>query len=64
MCRLFGDPSSVPYGKYFCLGYYNQYPAARGHVHATHKDDVLAPTDFRPGFLEEYVWLCFLRLHR
>ncbi|VDC02039.1 unnamed protein product [Peniophora sp. CBMAI 1063] len=49
---LFGDPSSVPYGKYFCLGYYNQYPAARGHVHATHKDDVSAPTDFRPGFLE------------
>jgi alcohol oxidase len=52
---LFGDPSTVPYGRYWCMGYYNEYPAARGHVHATDKDDVQAPTDFRCGFLDECV---------
>ncbi|KAI0030688.1 alcohol oxidase-like protein [Vararia minispora EC-137] len=50
---LFGDPSTVPYGRYYCIGYYNEYPAARGHVHATDKDDVSAPTDFRCGFLDD-----------
>jgi len=31
------------------------YPVARGHAHITHAEDVLAPLDFVPGFLESSV---------
>ncbi|KAH9046727.1 alcohol oxidase-like protein [Lactarius hengduanensis] len=47
-----GDPTGVSPRKYYTLGFYNQYPLARGHVHITHADDVSAPTDFVPGFFE------------
>ncbi|TFY67269.1 hypothetical protein EVG20_g4001 [Dentipellis fragilis] len=50
---LVGDPSVVPERKYFSIGYYNEYPAARGHVHITSADDVAAPVDFRSGFLDD-----------
>jgi hypothetical protein len=29
-----------------------EYPVLRGHAHITHADDVSAPLDFVPGFLE------------
>ncbi|KAI9453452.1 alcohol oxidase-like protein [Lactarius psammicola] len=47
-----GDPTMVPPRKYYTLGFYTQYPLARGHVHITHADDVSAPTDFVPNFFE------------
>ncbi|KAH8979359.1 alcohol oxidase-like protein [Lactarius hatsudake] len=47
-----GDPTLVPRRKYFTLGLYTEYPVARGHVHITHADDVSAPADFVPGYLE------------
>ncbi|KAH8989703.1 alcohol oxidase-like protein [Lactarius akahatsu] len=47
-----GDPTGAPPRKYYTLGFYNQYPLARGHVHIMHADDVSAPTDFVPGFFE------------
>jgi len=31
------------------------YPVARGHAHITHAEDVSAPLDFVPGFLESSV---------
>ncbi|KAH8989706.1 hypothetical protein EDB92DRAFT_1947153 [Lactarius akahatsu] len=31
---------------------FTEYPIARGHVHITHADDVSAPADFVPGYLE------------
>ncbi|EIM87866.1 alcohol oxidase-like protein [Stereum hirsutum FP-91666 SS1] len=50
---LVGDPSTVAPRKYFSLGFYNEYPAARGHIHITDCEDVQAPTDFRTGFLDD-----------
>ncbi|KAA1469916.1 alcohol oxidase-like protein [Dentipellis sp. KUC8613] len=50
---LVGDPSVVPDRKYFSTGYFNEYPAARGHVHITSSNDVGAPVDFRSGFLDD-----------
>ncbi len=32
-----------------------EYPLAHGHVHITHADDVSAPADFVPGYLESSV---------
>ncbi|KAH9174549.1 alcohol oxidase-like protein [Lactarius sanguifluus] len=46
-----GNPT-VPRRKYFTLGAFTEYPVARGHVHITHANDVSAPTDFVPGYLE------------
>ncbi|KAI0065693.1 alcohol oxidase-like protein [Artomyces pyxidatus] len=49
---LVADPSTAPPRKYFSMGYFNEYPVARGYVHVTDKDDVSAPTDFSAGYLE------------
>lgn len=49
---LVGDATLVPPRKYFTLGAYTEYPVARGHVHITHSEDVSAPLDFVPGYLE------------
>jgi hypothetical protein len=38
------------------------YPIARGRAHITHADDVLAPLDFVPGFLESSVPWALSRL--
>ncbi|KAH9978294.1 alcohol oxidase [Russula compacta] len=46
------DSSLVPPRKYFTLAPYSEYPVARGHVHITHGEDVSAPLDFVPGYLE------------
>jgi alcohol oxidase len=32
-----------------------EYPVARGHAHITHAEDVSAPLDFVPGYLESSV---------
>ena len=32
-----------------------EYPVARGHAHIAHAEDVSAPLDFVPGFLESSV---------
>lgn len=32
-----------------------EYPVARGHVHITDGEDVSAPIDFVPGYLESLV---------
>ena len=32
-----------------------EYPVARGHVHITDSEDVSAPIDFIPGYLESSV---------
>ncbi|KAH9987561.1 GMC oxidoreductase-domain-containing protein [Russula vinacea] len=48
--RLVGDV--VPPRKYFMVGVNTEYPVARGHVHITHGEDVSAPVDFVPGYLE------------
>ncbi|KAH9046728.1 alcohol oxidase-like protein [Lactarius hengduanensis] len=47
-----GDPTLVPRRKYFTLAIFTEHPLARGHVHITHADDVAAPADFVPGYLE------------
>ncbi|KAH9033868.1 alcohol oxidase-like protein [Lactarius pseudohatsudake] len=47
-----GDPTLVPRRKYFTLAIFTEHPLARGHVHITHADDVSAPADFVPGYLE------------
>ncbi|KAH9055340.1 GMC oxidoreductase-domain-containing protein, partial [Lactarius vividus] len=47
-----GNPALVPRRKYFTLGTFTEHPVARGHVHITHADDVSAPADFVPGYLE------------
>ncbi|KAH9046729.1 alcohol oxidase-like protein [Lactarius hengduanensis] len=52
---LIGDPTLVPRRKYFTLAIFTEYPIARGHVHVTHADDVSAPADFVPGYLESSV---------
>ncbi|KAH8988749.1 alcohol oxidase-like protein [Lactarius hatsudake] len=50
-----GDPTLVPRRKYFTLAIFTEHPVARGHVHITHADDVSAPADFVPGYLESKV---------
>jgi alcohol oxidase len=52
LSALVGDPTLVPPRKYFTLGGYTEYPLARGHVHITHGENVSAPVDFVPGYLE------------
>jgi len=34
------------------MAHITEYPVARGHAHITHGEDVSAPLDFVPGFLE------------
>ncbi|KAF8462186.1 alcohol oxidase-like protein, partial [Russula ochroleuca] len=52
MSALVGDATQVPPRKYFMVGVNTEYPVARGHVHITHSEDVSAPIDFVPGYLE------------
>ncbi|KAH9017281.1 alcohol oxidase-like protein [Lactarius hengduanensis] len=47
-----GDPTVVPPRKYYTMGLYTEYPLAHGRVHVTHADDVSAPPDFVPNYLE------------
>jgi alcohol oxidase len=48
----FGALTGSPPRKSYTLSVYAEYPLARGHVHITHAEDVSAPTDFVPGYLE------------
>ncbi|KAH9971399.1 alcohol oxidase-like protein [Lactifluus volemus] len=41
-----------PLRKYFTIGAFTEYPVARGHVHITHGENVSAPLNFVPGYLE------------
>ncbi|KAI0301548.1 alcohol oxidase-like protein [Multifurca ochricompacta] len=52
VAAIAGDPSLAPLRKYFSVGYFTEYPVARGHVHITHAEDVSLPLDFVPGYLE------------
>ncbi|KAH8988755.1 alcohol oxidase-like protein [Lactarius hatsudake] len=36
----------------YTMGLYTEYPLAHGRVHVTHADDVSAPPDFVPNYLE------------
>ncbi|KAI9447382.1 alcohol oxidase-like protein [Lactarius indigo] len=49
---LVGDFTLVAPRKYYTIGLYTEYPLSHGHVHITHADDVSAPSDFVPGYLE------------
>ncbi|KAI0247160.1 alcohol oxidase-like protein [Lactifluus subvellereus] len=49
---LSGYASLGPSRKYFTLAAFTEYPVARGHVHITDGEDVSAPIDFVPGYLE------------
>ncbi|KAI0044620.1 GMC oxidoreductase [Auriscalpium vulgare] len=53
LAMLVGDPSAVPQGKYYSMGYYTEHPVARGHVHVTDANDVAAPLDFDSGYLKD-----------
>ncbi|KAI0671023.1 alcohol oxidase-like protein [Trametes maxima] len=41
-----------PGGRYYSIGWYLQHPTSTGYVHATHADDVDAPLDFHPGYVD------------
>ncbi|KAI0324555.1 alcohol oxidase-like protein [Cubamyces sp. BRFM 1775] len=50
---LSGEDRPPPSGKkYFGVVHYLQHPASVGYVHATSADDVEAPLDFHPGYLD------------
>ena len=38
--------------KAYSVGWYLQHPASIGRVHITSRDDVEAPLDFHPGYLD------------
>lgn len=40
--------------KFFNVPFYAAHPSARGHVHITSADDVFAPPDFQPRYLEPW----------
>ncbi|KAI0655480.1 alcohol oxidase-like protein [Cubamyces menziesii] len=52
MTMLAGERPPTPGKKYFCIGSYLQHPASVGYVHATSANDVEAPLDFHPGYLD------------
>jgi len=47
-----GDRSQVPQRNYFTIITVMLYPLARGYAHITDAEDVSAPLDFVPGYLE------------
>ena len=49
--RFIGDASTLPDRKFFGLPFYVEHPSARGHLHITSAEDVLAQPDFQPGYL-------------
>jgi len=49
---LSSNRNLLPQRKYFTLGTRTEHPVARGHAHITHAEDVSAPLDFVPGYLE------------
>ncbi|KAI0324556.1 alcohol oxidase-like protein [Cubamyces sp. BRFM 1775] len=52
MTLLAGERPPTPGRKYFCIASYLQNPSSVGYVHATSADDVEAPLDFHPGYLD------------
>ena len=51
--RFVGDPSTVPARKYSSIGYFLEYPESIGYVHITSADDVTAPQDFDPKYMDK-----------
>ncbi|KAI0629903.1 alcohol oxidase-like protein [Trametes polyzona] len=49
---LTGDRPNKIGGKYFSVGWFLQHPTSIGYVHITSADDVEAPADFHPGYLD------------
>ncbi|EJF57487.1 alcohol oxidase-like protein [Dichomitus squalens LYAD-421 SS1] len=47
-----GDLSKVPVDKAYSVGWYLQHPASIGRLHITSRDNVEAPLDFHPGYLD------------
>ncbi|PIL25969.1 hypothetical protein GSI_11723 [Ganoderma sinense ZZ0214-1] len=47
-----GDRSQVPVNKSYAVGWYLQHPTSIGRLHITSHDDVEAPLDFHPGYLD------------
>ncbi|KAI9060146.1 GMC oxidoreductase [Trametes sanguinea] len=47
-----GDRTNLSLKKSFSVGWYVQHPVSVGHVHITSADDVQAPSDFHPGYLD------------
>ncbi|KAJ7017403.1 GMC oxidoreductase-domain-containing protein [Mycena alexandri] len=59
---LFGaDPSVAPPRKYFGVGFYTEYPVARGQVHISSPEDANARPEFDSGFLSEPADVAILR---
>ncbi|KAM5537387.1 hypothetical protein V8D89_008906 [Ganoderma adspersum] len=47
-----GDRSQAPVNKSYAVGWYLQHPTSIGRLHITSHDDVEAPLDFHPGYLD------------
>ncbi|KAK7688538.1 hypothetical protein QCA50_008076 [Cerrena zonata] len=62
MAQFVGDFSTAPNQKFFTVPFYAEHPSARGHVHITSAEDVLASPDFQPKYLmppedkELFIW--------
>ncbi|KAL7280632.1 hypothetical protein ACG7TL_005570 [Trametes sanguinea] len=52
LSMLTGDRPDVANGKYFSVAWYLEHPTSTGYVHATSADNVNAPADFHPGYLD------------
>ncbi|KAI0350351.1 alcohol oxidase-like protein [Trametes cingulata] len=52
LSSLTGERTETPGGKYYSIGWYLMHPTSTGYVHATSADDVNAPVDFHPGYLD------------
>ena len=53
LSRYLGDRSQVPVNKSYAVGWYLQHPTSIGRLHITSHDDVEAPLDFHPGYLDK-----------
>ncbi|KAI8990422.1 alcohol oxidase-like protein [Trametes punicea] len=47
-----GDRTGLSSKKFFSVGWYVEHPVSVGHTHITSGDDIEAPLDFHPGFLD------------
>ncbi|KAI0366933.1 alcohol oxidase-like protein [Pilatotrama ljubarskyi] len=52
LSSLTGDRTGASGSKYYSVGWYLQYPSSIGYVHATSANNVNAPVDFHPGYLD------------
>ncbi|KAI0759053.1 alcohol oxidase-like protein [Fomes fomentarius] len=48
-----GDRTRIPVDKSFSIAWYIEHPASIGRLHITSRDDLEAPLDFHPGYLDK-----------